>query len=134
MREPKQSNRNVKAIFRNTRLAIAAIALCGLAACDGVIVASPRPGPPVVLGVPDTCFEIRDPALRATVMTRLEPVFRGPRRGGRRVALREYLRTHRYRVYDCGDLWHVVFVATLSSAEPDYVIFRKDGVVIRQTF
>ena len=134
MCEPKQSNRNAKAIFRNARLAVAAIALGGLAACDGIIVASPRPGPPVVLGVPDACFEIRDPALRATVMTRLEPVFRGPRRGGRRVALREYLRTHRYRVYDCGDLWRVVFVATLSSAEPDYVILRKDGVAIRQMF
>lgn len=134
MRAPKPLHRNAKSIFRQARLVVAALALGGLAACDGVIVASPRPGPHVVSGIPETCFEVRDPALRATVMTRLEPVFRGPQRGGRRVALREYLRTHRYRVYDCGDLWRVVFVATLSSAEGDYVILGKDGVVIRQTF
>ena len=133
MRKPKQSNSSTS-LFRNTRLAIAVLALGGLAACDGVIVAGPRPGPAIVLGVPDTCFEIRDPGLRATVMTRLEPGFRGPKRGGRHVSLREYLRTHRYRVYDCGTLWRVVFVATLSTVEPDYIILRKDGVIIRQSF
>ena len=104
-----------------------------LTACEpGVIL---RPGPRAMAVIPDGCVEITDPALRAQVLTRLSPSFRGPRgAGGRRITLEEYLTTRRHRVFDCGDVWRVVFTPISYRYEDSFVVLRKDGVVLYYSF
>lgn len=120
--------------MRRAILLALVIAAGALAGCDDVAVVHPHHHGMVIGGMPHGCVEIRDPALRARVMTRLEPRFRGPRRGGARVTLRQHLRTHRYRVFDCGDVWRVMFIAQDMRVAPDYVILRKDGVILYHPF
>jgi hypothetical protein len=105
-----------------------------LSACETVAVVGPRPAPRVIAGWPNTCIAINDPAVRSRVLVRLEPHFRGPRTGRRNITLREHLRTHHHHVYDCGDVWRVVFVATTAPYSSNYVIIGKSGGILSQSF
>lgn len=107
-----------------------------LTACNGLVVVGPgaASGPRPVRVAPDGCFEIREPAVRSRVLTRLEPGFRGPRKGQHRVTLREYLHTHRYLVFRCGDVYRVVFMDATYRTQSGYVILRSDGIILSQSF
>jgi hypothetical protein len=120
--------------MRRVKLGLLAIFMTAMSACDDVAVIHPHHGPMVAGGMPHRCVEIRDPALRARVLTRLEPQFRGPMSGGSRVTLREHLRKHRHHVFDCGDVWRVMFISSDVRMTPNYLILRKDGVILHQPY
>lgn len=77
------------------------------------------------------CFEVTDAAARQEIMARIAP------RSGRPVSAiggvarpSEHLWTHRTRVLDCGDTWHLVALTADGIATGETVIVDKVRLVV----